>query len=198
MSSPTSRPRRSVALPWRKRRPSFFGCAQPVWHVMPSRGGARGRAQQGGRRRYQGAQGDTGTSSLHHLSPSRPLTCRSVGYGYPVRCDGPGGDRRPDQGCVDQASREEFMSLAAVEVADKNRVSGHEPGSLPYFPATPAEGVNPRSWTFVRTSAHYALLARAFSNRKVRAFESMPELAKVAQVYAPTTRALQANDRSHN
>jgi hypothetical protein len=106
----------------------------------PSREGARGRAQRGGRRRYQGAQGDTGTSSLHHLSPSRPLTCRSVGYGYPVRCDGPGGDRRPDQGCVDQASREEFMSLAAVEVADKNRVSGHEPGSLPYFPATPAEG----------------------------------------------------------
>jgi hypothetical protein len=32
------------------------------------------------------------------------------------------------------------MSLAAVEVADKNRVRGHEPGSLPYFPATPAEG----------------------------------------------------------
>jgi hypothetical protein len=32
------------------------------------------------------------------------------------------------------------MSLAAVEVADKNRVSDHEPGSLPYFPATPAEG----------------------------------------------------------
>lgn len=84
--------------------------------------------------------GDTGTSSLHYLSPSGPLTCRSVGCGYAVRCDGPGVDSRPDQRCVDQASREEFMSLAAVEVADKNRVSGHEPGSLPYFPATPAEG----------------------------------------------------------
>jgi hypothetical protein len=32
------------------------------------------------------------------------------------------------------------MSLAAVEVADKNRVSGHEPGRFPYLPATPAEG----------------------------------------------------------
>jgi hypothetical protein len=90
------------------------------------------------------------------------------------------------------------MSLAAVEVADKNREAATSPAAFHISRLRRPKAVNPRSWTFVRTSAHYALLARAFSNRKVRAFESMPELAKVAQVYAPTTRALQANDRSHN
>jgi hypothetical protein len=90
------------------------------------------------------------------------------------------------------------MSLAAVEVADKNRVSGHEPGSLPYFPATPAEGSESEVLDILSAHRPTTRCWRALSAIARCAFESMPELAKVAQVYAPTTRALQANDRSHN
>jgi FkbM family methyltransferase len=72
-------------------------------------------------------------------------------------------------------------SMYVPRVLAKTGFGGYEPASLPHFLAALAEAGDGEVLDIGANIGPYALLARAFSDRRVRGFEPTPELAEVAE-----------------